>query len=165
MPPRLVIMGVSGCGKSSLAEALAQRWALPFLEGDQFHSPASIAKMAAGIPLTDDDRWPWLDRIGRDMAGVGGCVASCSALRKAYRDRLRAAAGHSLRFCLIELPREALIERMTLRLGHYMPVSLLDSQLSTLERPGADEPDVLVLDGRHQLPGLVEDVSAWMAVR
>ena len=165
MPMRVVVMGVSGCGKSSLAEALAQRWSLPLLEGDRFHSSASVAKMAAGVPLTDDDRWPWLDRVGRGMAAAHDCVASCSALRKVYRDRLRAAAGPSLRFCLIEVPRDVLVERMTLRVGHYMPVSLLDSQLSTLERPGADEPDVLVLDGRYPLPQLVEDVSAWMAAQ
>lgn len=165
MPMRLVVMGVSGCGKSSLAEALAQRWSLPLLGGDQFHSPVSVAKMAAGIALSDDDRWPWLDRIGQEMAAGEGCVASCSALRKAYRDRLRAAVGQSLRFCLIELPREVLVERMTLRIGHYMPVSLLDSQLRTLEPPGVDERDVLVLDGRHPLQQLVEEVSAWKAAQ
>ncbi len=159
-------MGVSGSGKSTLAQALARRWAVPYVEGDHLHSQDSIDKMAAGIPLTDDDRWPWLDRVGAAIVASrssnGGTVASCSALRLVYRERLRQAVGPSLRFVLIELPRSVLESRMAERPGHFMPTTLLDSQLRTLERP-ANEADVLTVDGQQSLDTIMDTVSAWYA--
>lgn len=137
-------MGVSGSGKSTLGALLADAFGCPFLEGDDFHDEAAVAKMRAGQPLVDADRWPWLDRLGRalgEAAAAEGCaVAACSALRRCYRDRLIDAAGGQVRFVLLDAAREELERRMSARPGHYMPTSLLDSQLETLERPGADEP-------------------------
>lgn len=164
MSSQIIVMGVSGSGKSTLGEALATRLGLPYIEGDQLHSAASIARMAAGIPLEDEDRWPWLDRIGRSLADAAlsgrGAVASCSALRRVYRDRLRAATGQHLRFVMIDLPRDVLERRMIERTGHYMPPALLDSQLRTLEPP-VGETDVLIVDGRPVLAEMVEAVCRW----
>lgn len=166
MLPKFVVMGVSGSGKSSLAQALASRWAVPYVEGDHHHSQDSINKMAAGIPLADDDRWPWLDRVGAAIlasrSGNGGGVASCSALRLAYRERLRRAVGPSLRFVLIDLPRAVLERRMAERPGHFMPPALLDSQLRTLELP-VNEADVLTVDGQQSLDTLMDIVCTWYA--
>lgn len=139
-------MGVSGSGKSTIATPLASALGLHFIDGDSLHSPASVAKMRSAIPLDDDDRWPWLDRIGACLADAQrwpqGVVVACSALKRAYRDRLRAAVP-GLRFVFLD-GSEALIEsRLAQRHGHYMPDSLLASQLRTLEPPGADETDVL----------------------
>ncbi|SFV27836.1 gluconokinase [Devosia crocina] len=163
MAIRLIVMGVSGCGKSTLGEALAARWSTPFIEGDALHAPESVRKMAAGIALEDADRWPWLDRIGSALLGHGkGAVASCSALRRIYRDRLRQAVGPDLQFVMIDLPRAVLERRMTERTGHYMPPALLDSQLRTLERPEGEN-DVLVLDGREPMDALLQTVEQWRA--
>jgi gluconokinase len=131
---RIVIMGPSGCGKSTLGRALADSLGWRFVEGDDFHSPQNKAKMARGEPLTDADRAPFLDGVGRALADAGGhgVVASCSALRRAYRDRLRALAG-PLFFVLPEVPREELSRRLEERRNSFMPPSLLDSQLATLE--------------------------------
>lgn len=161
MPLQVIVMGVSGCGKSTLGAALARTWDVPFIEGDALHAPESVAKMAAGIALDDADRWPWLDRIGTalDEAGTGG-VASCSALRRIYRDRLRRAVGPHLRFVMLDLPRDVLERRMTERPGHYMPPALLDSQLRTLERP-TDEADVLIVDGTAPIEDMVALVRTW----
>jgi len=117
--------------------ALAAALGLPFVDGDALHPAANVAKMAAGIPLTDDDRWPWLDAVGERLA-VSPIVIACSALRRVYRDRLRAAAP-GIRFVLLDGSRELLAERMGARADHFMPTALLDSQLATLERPDADE--------------------------
>jgi gluconokinase len=136
-------MGVSGSGKSTLAAVLAQALDCPFLDGDDFHDTAAIAKMRAGEPLTDDDRWPWLDRLGRAigeaLASDATAVAACSALRRSYRDRLRGAIPSPARFVLLDASRDELQRRLDHRAGHYMPSSLLASQLATLERPGPDE--------------------------
>lgn len=136
-------MGVSGSGKSTLGAVLARALDCPFLDGDDFHDAAAIAKMRAGQPLTDDDRWPWLDLLGRAMgqtlASGGMAVAACSALRRAYRDRLRAAILAPTRFVLLDASPEELKRRLDHRTDHYMPASLLGSQLAALERPGADE--------------------------
>jgi len=156
-----VVMGVSGCGKSTVAAALARAWDLAYVEGDDLHGAANVAKMASGMPLTDADRWPWLDRIGAALAGeFGGAVASCSALRRAYRDRLRHAVADRLGFIMIDLDRSALEQRMLSRSRHYMPVSLLDSQLRTLERPEG-EPDTLILDGSLPVDAMVALASRW----
>ncbi len=139
--PRLVVvMGVAGCGKSTVAAALAQGAGGTLLEGDAFHPAANVAKMSAGTPLTDEDRWPWLDAIGRAMAETPGPVfAACSALRRAYRERLAAAAGAPVYFLHLDGDRALIGGRMQARSGHFMPESLLDSQFATLEPPAADE--------------------------
>jgi gluconokinase len=157
----VVMMGVSGSGKSSVGAALAERMGWPFEEGDDLHPPENRAKMSAGIPLTDEDRGPWLDRIAdwmRGRFGAGG-VVSCSALKRAYRDRLR-DADPDVRFVLVDPGREELRRRLAARQGHFMPPSLLDSQIATLERPTPDE-RVLVLDDPHQ--GIAQDVEAIRA--
>ncbi|WP_067825049.1 gluconokinase [Nocardia inohanensis] len=142
-----VIMGVSGSGKSTVAESLAAQLGWDLLEGDDLHPPANIAKMAAGHPLTDADREPWLEAIAAWIAehvaaGKSGLV-TCSALKHAYRDILRRPLiGHSeaeLTFILLSGSREQLQQRVTTRPGHFMPPSLLDSQLATLEAPTPDE--------------------------
>jgi gluconokinase len=136
---RIIIMGVSGCGKSSVGEGLALRLGIPFRDGDDLHPPANVAKMRAGVPLTDDDRWPWLDRVAKVLAMDAPVVVGCSALRCAYRDRLRAQAGGPVRFIHLTGSREVIATRMAARSGHYMPPSLLDSQFAALESPGRDE--------------------------
>jgi gluconokinase len=145
----IVVMGVSGCGKSTVADGLARRFGLACVDGDELHSAANIAKMSHGVALTDDDRWPWLDRVGNVLADVSaspaGMVVSCSALRQAYRDRVRHACP-AVRFVFLDGSAECIAERMARRSGHYMPLSLLRSQLQTLERPALDEPDVLHVD-------------------
>ena len=135
-------MGVSGSGKSTVGAALAAAWNVPFLEGDRLHPPANVAKMAAGTPLTDQDREPWLDALAREIrarAGDGGIIATCSALKRRYRDRLREKVAAPVEFILLESPRAVLESRMAHRPGHFMPAALLDSQLATLEPPGPDE--------------------------
>lgn len=125
MSTQFIVMGVSGSGKSTVGRMLAETWGVPFIEGDTLHSEVSVAKMAAGIPLDDADRLPWLDRIGEAVAAAAasgrGAVVSCSALKLAYRDRLRVAAGPHLRFAMLDLRREVLETRMGERKGHYMP--------------------------------------------
>jgi gluconokinase len=151
-PTTLVIMGVSGSGKSTVAKQLAERLGWPMAEGDDFHPRANVEKMRSGHPLDDEDRWPWLrsiaDWIGRHEAAGQSAVVTCSALKRAYRDLL--GAGHpSVRFVYLDVPRDVLEERLGGRQGHYMPASLLDSQLGTLEPLGADEPGfALRSDGR-----------------
>lgn len=137
--PLLVVMGVSGSGKSTVGAALAQRLRVPFADADDFHPPANIEKMSAGIPLDDTDRAPWLDAVGVWLAyHSGGAVMSCSALRRDYRDRLR---HHAPRLAFIHLAgsREVIAARMAGRPGHFMPSSLLDSQFETLEPLEPDE--------------------------
>ncbi|MBL0372124.1 gluconokinase [Rhizobium sp. KVB221] len=144
-----VVMGVSGCGKTSVGKAIAAHLNLPFVEGDQLHPQANVEKMSQGIPLTDDDRFPWLDKIGNGLAtalaGGNGVVVSCSALRKIYRDRLRAFSGERLVFIFLNGSEELLAGRMAARKGHFMPVSLLRSQFATLEDPST-EPHVISID-------------------
>ncbi|MFD5626880.1 gluconokinase [Streptomyces sp. NPDC127072] len=144
-PHVVVIMGVSGTGKTTIGPLLAARLGVPYAEGDDFHPPANIAKMSAGTPLTDDDRWPWLDAIGRwahERAGLGGVVSS-SALKRAYRDRLRAVAPDAV-FVHLTGDRALIEERMTQRQGHFMPAALLDSQFATLQPLAPDEAGVAV---------------------
>lgn len=153
-------MGVSGSGKSTVGALLAERLGVAFVDGDDLHPPANVAKMAAGMPLDDADRWPWLDAVGARLAHAPVVVA-CSALRRVYRDRLRAAAPDA-RFVLLDGSRALLAERMRARTvsdpAHFMPPSLLDSQLATFERPGEDE-RVLVLDVSDE-PQRVADAAA-----
>jgi gluconokinase len=135
----IVVMGVSGCGKTTAGQALAAHLGCRFLEGDSFHSDAAKAKMTAGIPLTDEDRWPWLDRLGNaigdDYRAGHAIVAACSALKQSYRDRLLNAANEPLSFVWLHAPEALLRARLEARKGHYMPASLLTSQLAVLEPP------------------------------
>ena len=157
-PHVLVVMGVSGVGKTSVAKALVDRTGWAFQEGDDLHPEANRAKMAAGTPLDDDDRRPWLRRIAewigtQEAAGRGG-VVTCSALRRSYRDLL--CDGHpSVRFVHLLADEEVLTDRVTNRHGHYMPPALLRSQLDTLEPLGPDEPGVQV--ETHGDPAAVAD--------
>ncbi|MFG2437847.1 gluconokinase [Streptomyces sp. NPDC048508] len=144
-PHVLVVMGVAGTGKTTIGPLLAARLGVPYAEGDDFHPQANIAKMSAGTPLTDDDRAPWLDAIGRwahERAGLGG-VVSCSALKRGYRDRLRAAAP-GVAFVHLTGDRQLIEDRMSHRKGHFMPTALLDSQFATLQPLAADEAGVEV---------------------
>jgi carbohydrate kinase (thermoresistant glucokinase family) len=157
--PRVVVMGVSGSGKSTIGARVAAELGVPFAEGDDFHGDANRAKMAAGVPLTDEDRWPWLAAL-RDWAAASedGCVVACSALRRAYRDVLR-EAGPDVIFLEVDVPHDVLRARMAARSAHFMPTSLLDSQLATLEPLGADERGVR-LDGRRSVDEVVRDALA-----
>ncbi|MFF3847590.1 gluconokinase [Streptomyces sp. NPDC002328] len=144
-PHVVVVMGVAGTGKTTIGPLLAARLGAPYAEGDDFHPPANIAKMSAGTPLDDDDRWPWLDAIGvwaHGRAGLGG-VVSCSALKRSYRDRLRAAAPDVV-FVHLAGDRTLIEDRMSHRQGHFMPTALLDSQFATLQPLDADEAGVAV---------------------
>jgi gluconokinase len=133
----IIVMGVAGCGKSSVALRLSEALGLPYQEGDDLHPQTNIAKMSMGTPLTDEDRWPWLDRIGEILAAHAseGIVLTCSSLKKSYRNRLRSAAGKNLAFVFLDGSKALLTQRMGSREGHFMPTSLLESQLATLERP------------------------------
>jgi gluconokinase len=137
-----VVMGVSGCGKSVVGAALARELGVEFVDGDDYHPAENVKRMAAGIPLTDSDRAVWLralaDRIREAGDASVGLVVACSALKRSYRDILRAAAP-DLKLVFLDGPRELIAERLRRRSGHYMPASLLESQLATLEEPSADE--------------------------
>jgi gluconokinase len=155
----LIFMGVSGCGKSTIAALVAQQLGRPMIEGDDLHPPANIAKMTQGIPLNDDDRRPWLEAIAARIdswrrAGSQG-VVTCSSLRRAYRDILR--AGHDdVRFVFLKGSYELLLGRMQHRQRHFMPPSLLQSQFATLEEPGPDEAITVSID--QPVEGIVSDV-------
>ena len=146
MPLRLIVMGVSGCGKSTMASALGERLGLEMVDGDDLHLPESVAKMRSGIALQDADRWPWLDRIGHYLAQAQepGRVVACSALKRVYRDRIREQAG-DVCFVFLDGDFDLIEQRMRQRVGHYMQPGLLDSQFRTLEKPQADETDVIRL--------------------
>jgi gluconokinase len=146
-PVFVVVMGVSGSGKTTVARGIAERLHWRFQEGDELHPHANVEKMAHGEPLTDEDRWPWLDAIGNwldECAAAGeSAVLTCSALRRSYRDRLRAGRP-GVRFCHVVASPDLVRERLEHRRGHYMPASLLPSQLQTLEGLDDDEPGVTV---------------------
>lgn len=149
--PQVVVMGVSGCGKTTLSTALGQALGLDVVDGDDLHLPQSVAKMSAGQPLQDEDRWPWLDRIGHYLAhgqpgtASRGRVVACSALKRAYRDRIRSLAP-MVRFLFLDGDADLVLRRMQQRRDHYMQPGLLASQLQTLEKPQPDETDVFRLD-------------------
>lgn len=165
-PVAIVVMGVSGSGKTSVGERLAERLGCAFVEGDQLHPPANIEKMGKGIPLTDDDRWPWLDLIGHELTEARGrsesVVVSCSALKKTYRDRLRQASGGTLYFVFLTGDPKVLEERMGTRTGHFMPASLLQSQLATLESPEG-EAGVVTVDIDTSLDDIVANALGGLA--
>lgn len=157
----IVVMGVTGCGKSTLGIEIARCLKAPFLEGDEFHPPANIEKMSAGIPLDDADRAGWLDilaaEIGRLAQVDGSVVASCSALKHKYRTQLNSVSGQNILYVFVDGPREVIAERLGKRKGHYMPSSLLDSQLAALEPPGGDE-NVIRVDLRNSIADMLADV-------
>ncbi|MBF6475128.1 MULTISPECIES: gluconokinase [Nocardia] len=153
-------MGVSGSGKTTVGTRLADALGVDYAEGDEFHPPANVAKMAAGTPLDDADREPWLDALAGWLAERSGqgAVVTCSALRRVYRDRLRASAPDAF-FLHLDLPRGELERRVAERRGHFMPPSLLDSQLATLEPLEPDEIGSTV-DGTRSPEDLVREVVA-----
>ncbi len=156
----LVVMGVSGCGKSSVAAAVAQHLSLPLIEGDEFHSEANRALMREGIPLTDAHRADWLDRLGAELARRQGAVLTCSALKAAYRERLRAASP-GLRFAWLDLDAASALARVAQRPTHFFPPSLVATQFDALEPP-TDEAGVLRLDALLPPQQLAEDICRWL---
>jgi gluconokinase len=141
-PPAIITMGVCGSGKTTVGEEIARRLGVAFRDADEFHPRANVEKMSAGMPLSDEDRVPWLDAIGtaiRDADSGRPIVVSCSALKRAYRERIKTLAGRPVDFVFLDGPREVLRGRMNGRKGHFMPASLLESQLAALEPPAADE--------------------------
>jgi gluconokinase len=160
MAPAIVVMGVAGCGKTAVGEALAKALGADFIEGDRLHPPENVARMARGEPLTDALREGWLDAIGEriatSVADGRKAVAACSALKRAYRDRLsRFCPG--MVFLYLKIDRETAWRRVANRKGHFMPASLVDSQFATLEEPTADERAVTV-DGTRSVAGILKAV-------
>lgn len=162
----IVVMGVSGSGKSTLGSLLSRKFCCPFIEADDFHDPINVEKMRSGIPLTDDDRWPWLDRLGKALRdGLetnAAIVATCSALKIEYRHRLESATGTTIKFVMLEVDQHELLRRVSSRKDHYMPASLLKSQLQTLERPTSDE-EALILDATRPPADLANEVEIWLS--
>jgi gluconokinase len=160
--PLIVVMGVAGSGKTTIASGLAEKLGVPFVEGDSLHPIANVKKMAGGIPLTDEDRWPWLAAIGQRMEVERltghGVVVSCSALKLAYRDCLRKEVHGKVHFILLDGSRELITDRMKKRKGHFMPPALLDSQFATLEKPTPDE-HAVILDISHPVPVLLAEAA------
>ena len=165
MSVSIVIMGVAGCGKSSLGQAVARNQGLVLVEGDDHHSAASRAKMSCGIALTDADRDGWLDRLGQELrASPQGMVLTCSALKRIYRDRLRSASP-GLRFVFLDITREQAQARVTARAPeHFFSTSLLDSQFETLEPP-TGEANVLRVDALKPIAQLQAEVAAWLQTK
>ena len=159
----VVVMGVSGSGKSTTGTALARTLGWPFVEGDDLHPPENVTKMAAGIPLTDDDRWPWLDRIVDELRALSktspDIVVACSALKRCYRDRL-APAG-DVRFVHLHGDRDTIATRLAMRHHRYMPATLLDSQFATLEPPA----DAIVVDIRDDVATQVRKIISALNLR
>jgi len=158
----VVLMGVCGCGKSTVGAALAQTLGWRFYDADAFHSPANVAKMGSGQPLTDEDRWPWLDAMATAMREVdargGNAVLACSALRESYRDRLKRAGD--VRIVFLDGDRDTIAARLATRSHEYMPASLLDSQFAALERPA----DALRIDVRLSVDAQVDAIRRGLAL-
>ena len=157
----VVIMGVAGCGKSAVGRVLADRMALPYIEGDDFHPPANVCKMKQGAPLTDDDRADWLDALAAELARApAGAVLSCSALKRAYREKLRRAAP-GLCFVHLAITQAQSLQRVRQRAGHFYPPSLVASQFADLQDPSS-EAGVLTLCGAAPLEPLAAQAVAWL---
>lgn len=135
-----VVMGVAGCGKTSVGTGVANKLGGTYIDGDDFHPEANIAKMSQGEALNDEDRWPWLNIVAQELAKRDGMVlVGCSALKRSYRDFIREHAGEPVCFIYLDGSKELIAGRMAARKGHFMPTSLLDSQFAALEVPSADE--------------------------
>jgi gluconokinase len=156
----MVVMGVTGSGKTTIGEALARTIRATYVDGDQLHPQANIAKMSARIPLDDADRWPWLAKVGETLRQQPApVIVGCSALKRAYRDFITERAGAPVLFIYLDGSRELISRRMHERTGHFMPTSLLDSQFATLEVPGKDENAIAVaIDA--PLDEIVADITA-----
>lgn len=154
-------MGVASCGKTSVGEAMAARLGATFTEGDTLHPKANVEKMSTGIPLTDDDRWPWLAQVGDSLRGSDGRITSCSALKCIYRDQIIAKAGRPIAFVFLDGSRALLEQRIAARKGHFMPPSLFASQLATLERPGPDE-YAKSFNVARSVDEIVAEACAWL---
>ncbi len=163
--PQIIVMGVSGSGKSTIGALIAGAIGVPFVDGDALHPQSNIEKMAGGQPLDDSDRWPWLAVVGQTLAEAGragdGMVIACSALRRAYREAILTSAPKA-RFVHLDGSREVLSARIEGRSGHFMPPSLLDSQFATLEPLGPDEPGIVV-DIDQPVAAIVSDAVARIA--
>jgi gluconokinase len=159
-PASLVVMGVAGCGKSTLAEAVATRLGRDWLEGDLFHSDASRRKMARGEPLTDADRASWLASLSEQLCLRPGLIVTCSALKRAYREQLRLASP-GLRFAFLDIAKAEARRRVLARAEHFFAASLVDSQFETLEPP-VGEPGVIRLDGLQPVDVLQAQVCDWL---
>jgi gluconokinase len=163
-PSPVVVMGVSGSGKSTVGSALAQRLRVPFVDADTLHPLANIAKMSAGEPLDDDDRYPWLEKVGEWLADHrAGGVVSCSALKRKYRDQLRAHCP-MVEFLHLSGSPELISGRLAARPGHFMPAALLRSQFDALEPLGADE-DGVTVDIDQDLAAIIATFLAWSVNR
>lgn len=164
MTDKFIIMGVAGCGKTSVGEALAARCGWTFIDGDALHPPSNIQKMAAGLPLDDGDRLPWLLTVGESLRDCQGpTIVGCSALRRQYRDLIRCAAGADVCFIFLDGSRDLVERRMAARTGHFMPLALLDSQFATLERPQRDE-TAIVVDIAGDLASIVDRIVRQLEV-
>jgi gluconokinase len=159
-PLRVVVMGVAGCGKSEVGARLAALLGVPLIEGDAFHPPANVAKMRDGLALTDEDRAGWLAQLGAQLAAAHTAVLTCSALKKSYRDTLRAAAAGT-RFVFLHIDQASAQARVAARPGHFYPASLVASQFATLEDPSA-ESGVLALDATLPPQELAHAAAAWL---
>ena len=141
----LIVMGVAGSGKSTIGEGLAKTLGTTYMDGDDYHPPANIKKMSAGEPLTDEDRWPWLERFSKELSKARGqIVGGCSSLKRTYREAITRHCGEPVLFIYLHGSKELIAERMGSRTGHFMPTTLIESQFAALEEPQADELTVRV---------------------
>jgi len=163
MGRHFVIMGVAGCGKTSVGESLSRLTGIAFIDGDALHPKANVDKMSAGVALTDEDRWPWLEAIGRAFArSQAPLIIGCSALKRSYRDKIRHHAGAMVSFVHLSGSRDIISQRMGERKNHFMPLTLLDSQFATLEPPGIDEQSITI-DIDQPLDAIVAQAARHMA--
>jgi gluconokinase len=156
-----VVMGVASCGKTSVGQALSEKLGAVFIEGDRLHPKSNIEKMSSGVALTDEDRWPWLALVGRSVSGRSGMIVSCSALKSSYRKHIADAAGRPIFFVFLDGSRSLLEQRIAARRNHFMPSSLLSSQLATLEPPAPEE-GAMRFDISLPVPTIVEQAAQWL---
>jgi gluconokinase len=159
----IIMMGVTGSGKSALGALLASEIGAVFIDGDDLHPQENIDKMAAGIPLTDNDRWGWLDRVADTALANPQLVISCSALKHCYRQHLRDKIAHAVQFVFLDIPLEVSLARVSQREQHFMPASLVESQFAILERP-LDEKDVITLEPLNGPNGIAATVQAIVSL-
>ena len=158
---RIVLMGVAGCGKSSVGDALGAALGIDYLDGDDLQPASNIAKMSSGVPLEDEDRWPWLAKVARALRDRAPVVVGCSALKRRYRDYISDESGVQVLFVHLSGSREVIEARMRARTGHFMPTTLIDSQFAALEPPAPDERAITVAIDQP-IDGIVADVLAQL---